>query len=208
MNVLVRFFFLSFLFVESPLAHEDRKSLIRDVGFFSFSLFDLQPEKFAHNLVLYVQGLGKLSALPVSGSWNSRSRTTSQSEYTTASVQLCFKCTFFDFWFLFVICFRFCAEIGSDIVDPETARRRSRAMSMEEYDIPNVRRLSLAKRDWKCNQSYIYFILRYLFQITISFLPLVRPSLKGKQYFFPWLQVSRVMLIHNGVVSGLSNLCS
>ena len=81
MNVLVLFFFLSFLFVESPLAHEDRKSLIRDVGFFSFSLFDLQPEKFAHNLVLYVQGLGKLSALPVSGSWNSRSRTTSQSEY-------------------------------------------------------------------------------------------------------------------------------
>lgn len=72
------------------------------------------PEKFAQNLVLYVQGLGKLSSLPATGSWNARSRTTSQS---------------------------------SDIIDPETGRRRSRAMSMEEYDIPNVRRLSLAKRD-------------------------------------------------------------
>ncbi|EFX76969.1 hypothetical protein DAPPUDRAFT_321849 [Daphnia pulex] len=72
------------------------------------------PEKFAHNLVLYVQGLGKLSSLPVTGSWNARSRTTSQS---------------------------------SDAQDAEAGRHRSRAMSMEEYDIPNVRRLSLAKKD-------------------------------------------------------------
>lgn len=36
---------------------------------------------------------------------------------------------------------------GSDAQDAETGRQRSRAMSMEEYDIPNVRRLSLAKRD-------------------------------------------------------------
>nr|CAH0098137.1 unnamed protein product [Daphnia galeata] len=72
------------------------------------------PEKFAHNLVLYVQGLGKLSSIPVTGSWNARSRTTSQS---------------------------------SDLQDAEAGRRRSRAMSMEEYDIPNVRRLSLAKKD-------------------------------------------------------------
>ncbi|KAK4002479.1 hypothetical protein OUZ56_004303 [Daphnia magna] len=72
------------------------------------------PEKFAHNLVLYVQGLGKLSSLSVTGSWSSRSRTTSQS---------------------------------SDAQDLEAGRRRSRAMSMEEYDIPNVRRLSLAKKE-------------------------------------------------------------
>jgi hypothetical protein len=36
---------------------------------------------------------------------------------------------------------------GSDLQDAEAGRRRSRAMSMEEYDIPNVRRLSLAKKD-------------------------------------------------------------
>ena len=47
------------------------------------ALYILQPEKFAHNLVLYVQGLGKLSSLPITGSWNSRSRTTSQSELHT-----------------------------------------------------------------------------------------------------------------------------
>lgn len=36
---------------------------------------------------------------------------------------------------------------GSDALDAEAGRHRSRAMSMEEYDIPNVRRLSLAKKD-------------------------------------------------------------
>jgi hypothetical protein len=36
---------------------------------------------------------------------------------------------------------------GSDAQDAEAGRNRSRAMSMEEYDIPNVRRLSLAKKD-------------------------------------------------------------
>jgi hypothetical protein len=66
------------------------------------------PEKFVTNLVLYVQGLGKLSSLPLNGCWN-RTRTTSA---------------------------------GS-----ENDGRRTRSMSMEEYDIPNVRRLSLKKKD-------------------------------------------------------------
>lgn len=45
---------------------------------------------------------------------------------------------------------------GSDAQDLESGRRRSRAMSMEEYDVPNVRRLSLAKREWNYNQPYKY----------------------------------------------------
>lgn len=68
------------------------------------------PDKFAQNLVLFVQGLGKLSSLPTC-----RSRTTSQ---------------------------------GSEGVEEG---RRYRSMSMEEYDVPNVRRLSLAPREGAVN---------------------------------------------------------
>jgi len=66
------------------------------------------PEKFTTNLVLFVQGLGKLSSLPPSGSWN-RTRTTS----------------------------------GGSMEEG----RRARSMSMEEYDVPNVRRLSIVKKE-------------------------------------------------------------
>jgi len=70
------------------------------------------PDKFATHLVLYVQGLGKLSSLPPTGSWN-RTRTTSGS--------------------------------ASGSIDYDA--RRTRSMSMEEYDVPNIRRLSIVRKE-------------------------------------------------------------
>ncbi len=84
---LRRTFFLLFFLPDSLIVwrksgEENHLYKLQRVDFFVVVVHSilLQPEKFAHNLVLYVQGLGKLSSLPVTGSWNARSRTTSQSE--------------------------------------------------------------------------------------------------------------------------------
>lgn len=101
----------------------------------SFFFCFIQPDKFVHSLVLFVQGLGKLSSLGLSN-WN-HPRSGSYFKKKTYSIRQLIDILFTE--------------------DTEN-NGRSRAMSMEKMDTPNVRRLSnTAKKDWR-REILIYYL--------------------------------------------------